>query len=171
MHPLAEQVVRTLAERGLTIAVAEADTGGLIGDLLTDVPGSSRVFPGGVIAYGNRPKRDLLGIPAALFQAHGAVSAEAAAAMAEGARRAIGTEIGIAATGTAGPSGGSAEKPIGTVFIAYAGPGGPVTERYLWTPDLDTSTPMREQHKRKTALAALELVLRSTGAASLPPTV
>lgn len=154
MQPLAEQVVSALAERGLRLAVAEADTGGLIGSLMTDVPGSSRVFPGGVIAYANAPKRDLLGVPAALLAEHGAVSAEAAAAMAEGVCRVLDTQIGVAVTGITGPTGGTPEKPIGTVFIACAAPGGTTVERRQWDGD-------RESAKHQSALAALVLVLRS----------
>jgi PncC family amidohydrolase len=164
MHALAGQVVRALQERGLTIAAAESCTGGLIGHLLTDVPGSSRVFPGGVVAYGNGPKRGLLGVPAELLQAHGAVSAETALAMAEGVRRTMQTDVGIGVTGIAGPTGGSAEKPVGTVFIAYAGPGGSEVERHVWATEPDAGnadgSALREHNKHKSAMAALELVLR-----------
>ena len=164
MQALAGQVVRALQERGYTLAVAESCTGGLIGHLITDVPGSSRVFPGGVVAYGNRPKRDLLGIPVELMQAHGAVSAETALAMAQGVRRAMQTDVGVGVTGVAGPTGGSAEKPIGTVFIAYAGPGGADVEHHVWASERDTGagngSALREHNKHKSAMAALELVLR-----------
>lgn len=154
MQPIAEQVVQALARRGLRLAVAEADTGGLIGSLITDVPGSSRVFPGGVIAYANAPKRDPLGVSAALLAEHGAVSAEVAAAMAAGVCRLFGTEVGVAATGITGPTGGTAEKPIGTVFIACAAPSGATVERRRWEGD-------RERCKEQSALAALMLVLRA----------
>jgi PncC family amidohydrolase len=164
MHALAGQLVRLLQERSLTLAVAESCTGGLIGHLLTDVPGSSRVFPGGVVAYGNRPKQDLLGVPAELLRTHGAVSGEAALAMAEGVRRSMQTDLGVGVTGIAGPTGGSAEKPIGTVYIAYAGPGGMEVERHVWesAPDAGTEdgSALREHNKHKSALAALALVLR-----------
>lgn len=164
MQAIAEDVVRTFERHGKTLAVAESCTGGLIGHLITDVPGSSRVFPGGVIAYGNLPKRSLLGVPPEVLAAHGAVSGEVAAAMAEGARAALGTDVAVAETGIAGPTGGNVEKPIGTVFIACASPAGTVVERYTWTeePKEDGSdvVSFREQYKRKTALAALALVLR-----------
>jgi PncC family amidohydrolase len=165
VEPVAEQVIRTFERLGLTLAVAESCTGGMIGHLVTDVPGSSRVFPGGVIAYGNQPKRELLGVPAETLKAHGSVSAEAAAAMAEGARRALGTDVAVAETGIAGPTGGSADKPIGTVFIACAGPSGTVVERHVWAEEPAAGeragVPFREQYKQQTALAALGMALRA----------
>jgi nicotinamide-nucleotide amidase len=164
MLSVAARVVEVLDRRGLTLAVAESCTGGLIGHLLTDVPGSSRVFPGGIVAYGNQPKRDLLGVSADLLQIHGAVSGETALAMAEGVRRAMQTDVGVGVTGIAGPTGGSADKPVGTVFIAYAGPGGGDVERHAWVtePDagFDNGSALREHNKHKSALAALALVLR-----------
>ena len=153
MVTLVEQLVWRLTERGLMLAVAESCTGGLIGHMLTDVPGSSQVFPGGVVAYGNQPKREVLGVPDELLQANGAVSAETVAAMAEGVRRLFNADIGVAVSGIAGPTGGSAEKPVGTVFIACAAPGGLTVERHQWTGD-------REHNKHKSAMAALELVFR-----------
>jgi nicotinamide-nucleotide amidase len=166
LQAIAEEVVRAFQRLGLTLSVAESCTGGMIGHLITDVPGSSRVFPGGVIAYGNQPKRSLLQVPAELLNEHGAVSAEVAAAMAEGARLALGTEIAVAETGIAGPTGGNAEKPIGTVFIACASPSGTFVERHTWTEEpedggSEASVSFREQYKRNTALAALALALRA----------
>lgn len=162
MNALAEQVVQKLAEARMTLAAAESCTGGLIGHLLTDVPGSSKVYPGGIVAYANRPKRDQLGVPEELLRTHGAVSGEAVAAMAAGVRRALGTDIGIGVSGVAGPTGGSAEKPIGTVFIACDAAGGVTVERFHWTGDGDGEPAMvqREHYKHKTAMAALEMVLR-----------
>ena len=164
MVALAEQVVRTLRERGLTVAVAESCTGGLIGHLLTDVPGSSAVFPGGIVAYANTPKRDLLGVTEALLRTHGAVSAEVAAAMAEGVRRILRTDIGLAVTGIAGPTGGSAEKPIGTVFIACDAPSGVTVEHHVWTAEdqleAEAGSASREHNKHKSAMAALALLWR-----------
>lgn len=158
MDTIATALVQSFTEKGETLAVAESCTGGLIGSLLTDVPGSSRVFPGGVVAYGNRPKREVLGIDAELLFAHGAVSAEAASAMAEAVRGLLHTDAGLGVTGIAGPTGGSAQKPIGTVFIACASATGTVVERHRWTGD-------RETYKHKTALAALELAMRHTSSA------
>jgi nicotinamide-nucleotide amidase len=117
-------VGRLLTERSLTIAVAESCTGGLITDRLTDVPGSSRYFERGLITYSNASKTDLLGVPGHLIDTRGAVSEEVARAMASGVRTAAHTDIGLATTGIAGPTGGSPEKPVGLVWIGYAGADG-----------------------------------------------
>ncbi|NCV92398.1 MAG: competence/damage-inducible protein A [Synechococcaceae bacterium WB7_3xG_012] len=121
---LAEVVLQQLRLRGQTVAVAESCTGGGLGAALAAVPGASDVFLGGVIAYANGVKQGLLGVPAELLQAHGAVSDPVAQAMAEGARRATGADWGLAITGVAGPGGGSDEKPVGLVHLAIAGPDG-----------------------------------------------
>jgi nicotinamide-nucleotide amidase len=113
---------RRLDARGFTVAVAESCTGGLIGDRLTDVPGISRWFLEGVVAYGNASKTSRLGVSAELFDAVGAVSEEVARAMAEGVRRRAGADVGVGVTGIAGPTGGSPEKPVGTVHVAVAMP-------------------------------------------------
>jgi len=112
-----------LKRRKLTLAVAESCTGGLLGGRLTAVAGSSAYFLGGVIAYANAVKIRELGVPASLLARHGAVSAECAAAMARGVRRALGAGVGVAVTGVAGPGGGTKEKPVGLVFVAVSGPG------------------------------------------------
>ncbi len=121
---LASVLLEQLRSRGQTLAVAESCTGGGLGAALAAVPGASDVFLGGVIAYANSVKQGLLGVPAALLEAHGAVSDPVARAMAEGARRATGADWALAITGVAGPGGGSAEKPVGLVHIAVAGPAG-----------------------------------------------
>ena len=121
---LAEVVLQQLRLRGQTVAVAESCTGGGLGAALAAVPGASDVFLGGVIAYANGVKQGLLGVPAELLQAHGAVSDPVAQAMAEGARRVTGADWGLAITGVAGPGGGSDEKPVGLVHLAIAGPDG-----------------------------------------------
>jgi nicotinamide-nucleotide amidase len=127
------EVGRLLRERGLTVGVAESCTGGLVGHRLTNVAGSSAYFRGAIAAYANTVKQELLGVPRALLGTHGAVSEEVAAAMAEGARRVLGVDLAVATTGVAGPDGGTAEKPVGTVCIALAAPTGSVTRRYqLW---------------------------------------
>ncbi len=150
---LAQEVVAALIERKLTLATAETDTGGLIGHWITDVPGCSRAWVGGASPYHNQPKIDLIGVDRALLRAHGSVSGEAAAAMARGVRDAFQADIGVAETGITGPSGGSAERPVGTVWIAVAGPGErAAAERCVWSED-------REGNKRLTAVRALELVL------------
>ena len=112
-----------LKKRGLTLAVAESCTGGLMGSRITSVPGSSAYFLGGVMSYANSAKTRLLGVPAKILSKHGAVSPECAAAMARGARRALGADLGVAITGVAGPGGGTKEKPVGLVFVAVSGPG------------------------------------------------
>jgi nicotinamide-nucleotide amidase len=122
---LLEAVVgRRLLERGLTVSVAESCTGGLLGHRLTNIAGSSRYIERGVIVYSNRAKEELLGVPEPLLRAHGAVSDPVARAMAEGVCRISGSPCGLAVTGIAGPDGGSAEKPVGTVYIGCATPEG-----------------------------------------------
>ncbi len=113
-----------LRTAGLTIAVAESCTGGLLGSRLTDVPGSSAYFICGLVVYSNAMKQELLGVDAALIDAHGAVSEPVALAMAAGVRQRASTSIGIGVTGIAGPDGGTSEKPVGTVAIAVEGPWG-----------------------------------------------
>ena len=115
---LAALVLAQLRAHGHTIAVAESCTGGLLGGRLTAVPGSSSQVLGGVIAYDNRIKVEQLGVPAALLAEHGAVSEPVARAMATGVRTRFGADVGIGVTGVAGPGGGSAEKPVGTVWVA-----------------------------------------------------
>ena len=125
---LASVVLELLRRRGETLAVAESCTGGGLGAALAAVPGASDVFRGGVIAYANAVKQELLGVPAALLDSHGAVSDPVALAMAEGARRVTGASWAIAVTGIAGPGGGTVEKPVGLVHIAVAGPDGSRSE-------------------------------------------
>jgi PncC family amidohydrolase len=120
---LAALAGRALLARRSRLALAESCTGGLVGALLTAVPGSSRYLLGGVVAYHNRAKSSLLGVPHALLARNGAVSAPVAAAMARGARRAFGADLAVAVTGIAGPGGGSAAKPVGLVFVAVSGRG------------------------------------------------
>jgi nicotinamide-nucleotide amidase len=119
-----EQVASALIERGLTVAVAESCTGGLLLARLTDRPGSSAFLRGGVVAYADEVKAALAAVPAELIERHGAVSQEVAVALAEGARERVGADIGIGVTGVAGPGGGTAEKPVGLVWIALTGPDG-----------------------------------------------
>jgi nicotinamide-nucleotide amidase len=107
-----------LTEKKLTLSVAESLTGGLVADRITNVPGSSAYFERGVVTYSNRSKTELLGVPEEIIREHGAVSRQVALLMAEGVRRASGTDIGVSTTGIAGPAGGTDKKPVGTVFIA-----------------------------------------------------
>ena len=122
--PIEKAVVLALKERGQTVSTAESCTGGLVAQRITDIAGSSAVFAGGVVAYSNAAKTDLVSVPAELIASVGAVSAEVAQALAEGARTRFGTTYGVGVTGIAGPDGGTTEKPVGLVYIAVAYPGG-----------------------------------------------
>jgi nicotinamide-nucleotide amidase len=144
-----ETVGRLLSERGLTLAVAESCTGGLIGHRITDVAGSSAYFLLGIVAYSNQAKQALLGVREETLVAHGAVSVETAEEMAEGVRRAGGADIGVATTGIAGPGGGTEEKPVGTVCIGLAWEGG------KWSRRIDMGTRDRGWIKAMTAQQAL----------------
>jgi nicotinamide-nucleotide amidase len=123
-RPVEELVLAACRERGLSLAAAESCTGGLVAARLTSVPGSSDVFCGGVVAYADSVKRAELGVPEEVLARHGAVSAEAAAAMAAGARERLGAAVAVAVTGIAGPGGGTPEKPVGLVYLHAAGPEG-----------------------------------------------
>jgi competence/damage-inducible protein CinA-like protein len=149
----AELALDLLRERGLTLVTAESCTGGLVGGRLTDVPGSSDVFLGGAIVYSNEAKVAQLGVPAALLAAHGAVSAEAAAAMAQGARELLGADVAVAVTGVAGPGGGTEAKPVGLVFIHASGPLGDHAVRLDFPGD-------RETIRGRATVAALHAVRR-----------
>ncbi|MCR4391254.1 MAG: nicotinamide-nucleotide amidohydrolase family protein [Candidatus Acetothermia bacterium] len=109
-----------LRTRGLTLAVAESCTGGLLAMRITEVPGSSAYFRGGVVAYANDVKEHVLGVPSDVLRRFGAVSPECARAMAEGARRLLGADLALATTGIAGPGGGTPDKPVGLVYVALA---------------------------------------------------
>ncbi len=149
---LAERVGELLRQSRLTLATAESCTGGGLGDAITDVPGSSDYYLGGVIAYANAVKESLLGVPHEVLTAHGAVSAEVAVAMAVGARRLLGADLALASTGVAGPGGGTPEKPVGLVYIGLATPKGSEWRRCQWAGD-------RRQNKQLTVRAALEMAL------------
>jgi len=125
-----ELVVESSRLAGLTLATAESCTGGLVGARLTDVPGASQAYVGGVIAYSDEAKRAELDVPKQILLDHGAVSGETAAAMAAGARRRFGADVGVAVTGIAGPGGGTPEKPVGLVFISVESPDGAATRRF-----------------------------------------
>jgi nicotinamide-nucleotide amidase len=118
---LATAVGNLLREKGQTLALAESCTGGMISELLTDVAGSSDYFLGSVVSYANEAKQRLLGVSAETLRRHGAVSEQSAREMARGARERFGADLAAAVTGIAGPGGGSAEKPVGTVFLALSG--------------------------------------------------
>ena len=152
-RPVEALVLELCRERGLTLGTAESCSGGLVAARLTSVPGSSDVFPGAVVAYSNEVKARELGVPQALLDEHGAVSAEVAKAMAEGARSRLGVDVAVSVTGVAGPGGGTEEKPVGLVFLHASGPDGELASRF----DLPGS---REAIRGRSAVAALHLVRR-----------
>lgn len=131
---LPESVLEILREKKLRLATAESCTGGLVAKLLTDIPGASEIFAGGVVAYSNALKEKLLGVPHVLLETHGAVSQEVAAAMAQGAAQLAGAEVGIGVTGIAGPQGGSEEKPVGLVYEAIFFAGKASVEKHIYPP-------------------------------------
>ena len=157
LRALAERLQAICLERGLRVAFAESCTGGRVGDALTDVAGSSGYVAGGIVAYGDAAKEGLLGVPRETLAAHGAVSAQVALAMAEGARTRFGADLAVAVTGIAGPGGASAGKPVGLTYVALADAGGATVRRF--TRDGD-----REANKAASATAALELLLERAAA-------
>jgi len=147
-------VVRLLKQRKHTLATAESCTGGLIADKITNVPGASDVFLAGYVAYANSVKTDVLSVESKLIDKHGAVSEVVARAMAEGARTRTATTYGLATTGIAGPTGGSDEKPVGTVYIALASEGSEtIVKKFVFPTD-------RETFKHLAAQTALDLLRR-----------
>ena len=161
---LAQQVGERLRQLRKSIAVAESCTGGLLGAALTDVPGSSAYFLGGVISYADRVKREQLGVSDGTLRRYGAVSEETAAAMASGVRQRLQADIGVSITGVAGPDAEGA-KPVGLTFIGIATPTLPspasgggesrvTTKRFQWTGD-------RWDNRRRSVIAALELLVRA----------
>jgi nicotinamide-nucleotide amidase len=150
---LARAVLDQLAERGWLLGLGESCTGGLVAKRLTDVPGSSAVLAGGVVAYANDAKSRLLGVDADLIETHGAVSEPVARAMARGAAQAFGARCGIGVTGVAGPAGGAPDKPVGTVYVSAAVEGRVVVEHHVFPGD-------REAVRTRAAQAALALLHR-----------
>lgn len=129
------QLGRLLSKSGFTISVAESFTGGMIGHVITNAPGSSRYFQGGVIAYANEVKMELLGVSKQTLIDHGAVSKETVLEMARGVRAALNTDIGISSSGIAGPDGGSAEKPVGLAWIGLSASQTEYAEQFLFSGD------------------------------------
>jgi nicotinamide-nucleotide amidase len=161
---LAQQVGERLRRQGRSLAVAESCTGGLLGGALTDVPGSSAYFLGGVISYADRVKVEQLQVPQATLRQYGAVSEQTAAAMATGVRQLLQADIGVSITGVAGPDAEGA-KPVGLTFIGIAAPTLPspsggaesvLTHRFQWTGD-------RWDNRRRSVIAALELLVQTLG--------
>jgi|SRR5271157_3139388 len=163
-EPLVELAGRLQArclERGITVAVAESCTGGLIAKTLTDVAGASGYFLGGIVSYSNEAKVRLLGVPEAQLAAHGAVSVQVARAMAAGAMGRTGAALAVAVTGVSGPGGGSPSKPVGLTYVAVADQAGVEVRRFVWTGD-------RAANREASARAALELLLERLGGAPEP---
>ncbi len=155
-------IVQQLSELGLTLAFAESCTGGYLANRLTNVPGASQVFRGGIVSYHNEVKTEALGVSEQVLAEHGAVSEATARLMAEGARRALRVDYAIATTGIAGPSGGSEAKPVGTVWIAVAGAAGTQAVRHYNPFDRETFKYVTSQQSlnllRKTLLAARSIL-------------
>ena len=151
---LAAEVLALCRARGLTIGVAESCTGGLLGARLTAIPGSSDVVRGGVIAYDDSVKGSILGVPAGVIRAHGAVSEPVVRAMAAGIRTAIGVDAALAITGIAGPGGGTGEKPVGTVWIALDFRSEVQSRRFVMVGD-------RGEIRHRSAQAAMEMLRRT----------
>jgi PncC family amidohydrolase len=154
---LANDVGTRARSTGVTIALAESCTGGLVGHLITEIAGASEYLNGGVVAYADEVKAELLGVPASALADHGAVSAQVAVAMASGARERFGADVAAAVTGIAGPTGGSPQKPVGLTYVAVADGRGTDVRRYVWTGD-------RHHNKLASAGATLELLLERLAA-------
>jgi competence/damage-inducible protein CinA-like protein len=150
---LEQVVVKLLAQRNQTVAVAESCTGGLLANRITNVPGASAVFPAGYVCYANQAKIDMLDVDPLLIEKHGAVSEQVARALAEHARACARSDYALATTGVAGPSGGSPEKPVGTVYVALAASGKTIAKKFFFPTD-------RETFKQIATQAALELLRR-----------
>src|SRR5262245_59642540 len=147
---------------GRSLATVESCTGGLVAHLITEIPGSSEYFVGGLVTYSNELKEAFADVAHDVLDAHGAVSAQVARAMAEGARRRLGADIAVSVTGIAGPDGGSTAKPVGLTYIGVADGDGFDVRRHVWDGD-------RSANKRSSAAAALELVLERSTAAPRHP--
>lgn len=148
-----EELAHELSAQNLTITCAESCTGGLLMHELTNIPGSSAYFVGGVVAYSNTMKHVLLGVQEEVLEDFGAVSKEAAEAMARGVRGIIGANMAIAITGIAGPNGGTDEKPVGLTYIALVTGDESIVERFVWDGN-------REENKCSSVEAAVQLALK-----------
>lgn len=168
LEELAASVVAACLRGGFTVATAESCTGGLVADAITDVPGSSGCFRGGVVAYSDTLKATLLRVPEETLSSHGAVSAQVARAMAFGARERLGVELAVAITGIAGPGGGSSSKPVGLTYVAVAGPAGIEVEKHVWSGDRLANKSASADAALRLLLSALESAAGTTGAPSDP---
>jgi PncC family amidohydrolase len=152
LESLAGRLQALAIARRISVATAESCTGGLVGHVITAVPGSSGYYRGGVVSYADDVKAGLLGVSSEALARHGAVSAQVARAMAAGARLRIGADLAVAVTGVAGPDGGTASKPVGLTYIAVAGPAGSDVQRHVWEGD-------RTVNKQRSAAAALLMLI------------
>ncbi len=150
---LEEEIGSALRSSGRTLATAESCTGGLVGHRITNVSGSSEYYNGGVVAYANEVKEQILQVARTILAEKGAVSAECAVAMANGVRTLLRSDIGISTTGIAGPTGGTPEKPVGLVYIALATKDYVAHEKHIFHRD-------REGNKREAAEAVLQLLMK-----------
>lgn len=155
---MGEDLLQQLKLRGLTLAVAEGDTGGLLLEQLTAVPGSSAVVLGGVVAYHDDLKRQLLGVSEEVLRTHGAVSPQAAEAMARGVRRAAGADLGVATTGIAGPGGATQAKPVGLAFVAAVTREEVLVREFRWRGDRATN----RHSSVEAAISLIREIIRDT---------
>lgn len=151
---LEQVVVQEMTARGLTLATAESCTGGLMGKRITDVPGASAYYLGGVVSYQNEVKENLLGVRHETLITKGAVSEDTACQMAEGVRKALGADIGISTTGVAGPGGGTPEKPVGLIYVGIS------TKDKTWAVRILRPRQSRESLRRLASSTAFDLVRR-----------
>ena len=151
-----EEIARFLLERKWWIATAESCTGGLVAHTLTNIPGSSAYFRGGVVSYSNEVKMKVLGVKRETLEQYGAVSEQTAREMAEGVKNLMEVDVAVATTGIAGPGGGTPEKPVGLVYIGLATPEGVEVKRFLFNGD-------RLYNKEQFCNAALNMVLEYLG--------
>lgn len=149
---LAQQVHDEMTSAGLSLATAESCTGGLIGHVLTEIPGASDYYAGGLVCYSDALKRDWLGVDARTLESHGAVSAQTCVAMAVGARERYATALAVSVTGIAGPAGGSDAKPVGLTYVGISDADGHDVRRFVWDGD-------RHANKMRSAHAALTLIM------------
>jgi len=152
MQLLLKKMSNIFNKKGWTLTVAESCTGGLLGDVITNLPGSSEYFQGGVIAYSNQVKINLLKVSAELLKKNGAVSPEVALSMARGVRKLLGSSVGVAITGIAGPDGGSEEKPVGLIYISVLTPELEVVKRFHFAGN-------RREIKTQSAETAIKLLI------------
>ena len=152
MNHAAAEIIDIMRQKKLTLGTVESATGGLIANLLTDIPGSSDVFQGSIIAYSNDIKIKIVGVKKATIEEYGAVSPQVARAMAQGGRQVLGVDICVADTGIAGPGGGTPGKPVGLFYLGLSHQGGIFTDKYLFKGS-------RDENKQRAAQAALAWVM------------